>query len=345
MIAMARSLVFALAILIFNYQTTAYAAGPAVLFEAGSGKILYAEDANRLWYPASLTKMLTAYIAFEEIRDGKISLKEHLICSPRANRQPPSKIGLPVGGQMTVKLGLEALIVKSANDVAVMIAEKVSGSVEEFAKRMNKTAKRLGMTKSRFFNPHGLPDGRQVTTARDMALLAQAIIRDFPQHAGLFTQTHVRIGKRKLRSHNDLLRTYKGTDGMKTGFVCASGFNVVASATRNNRRLVAVVLGAKSSANRRVRAKKLFNHGFENYEWKALFESKNLSELALEDPRGPRNMRRRLRSWSCGNRPRRVAKRKTKKVKKSTKKPKSKTVKRASVKAKPKQKKAPVKRQ
>lgn len=299
--------------------TFSHASGPVVLFEAVSGKVLYAEDENRLWYPASLTKLMTAYIAFEDIRDGKVTLKEYITTSRLAHRQPPSKIGLPIGRQMTLQLGLEALIVKSANDVAVMIAEKISGKYSTFIARMNTTAKRLGMSRTRFFNANGLPDGRQVTTARDMALLANAIIKDFPQYANLFQQKHVRVGKRRMRSHNDLLRTYDGTDGMKTGFICASGFNVIASATRNNKRLVAVVLGAKTSRNRRKRAIKLFDHGFEHYQWKALFDPKTIHELEESDMRGPRNMRKRLVSWSCGNRPRRKKKRvKKKKPKKTT---------------------------
>ncbi|MEM7621397.1 MAG: D-alanyl-D-alanine carboxypeptidase family protein [Pseudomonadota bacterium] len=297
-----------------NGMLSSFAAGPAILFDAKTGHVLYAEDENRLWYPASLTKMMTAYIVFEDLRDGKITEKEYIISSPLAHKQPPSKIGLPIGGQMSVKLALETLIVKSANDVAVMLAEKISGDFDTFVNRMNTTAKKLGMTNTRFFNPNGLPDGRQVTTARDMALLTKAIIHDFPQHAELFLQKHVRIGKKRLRSHNDLLRTYTGTDGMKTGFICASGFNVVASASRDNTRLVAVVLGARSSLQRRKRAMKLFNHGFNYHKWKAIFTPQKLDELTQEDLRGPKNMRRRLASWSCRNRRRRT------KIKKNNKK-------------------------
>lgn len=283
---------------------TASAAGPAILFEAESGNIIYAEDANRLWYPASLTKMMTAYIAFEEIKAGRLSLTDQLTASVHSSRQAPSKIGLPVGRQMSVDLGLQTLIVKSANDVAVMIAEKISGNVHDFADRMNKTARKLGMNRTRYYNPNGLPDGRQITTARDQGVLAQAIIKNFPEHAPLFKQIYVHVGKRKLRSHNDMLRKYVGSDGMKTGFVCASGFNVVTSATRNKRRLVAVIMGATNSAKRRVRAMKLLNYGFGIYKWKNLYEPVNIKNSAdgINDLRGPKNMRYTVASGSCNRR-------------------------------------------
>jgi len=204
---------------------------------------------------------------------------------------------------LSVVLSLKLLIVKSANDVAVMLAEGISGTEEAFVKRMNKTAKRLGLHRSRFYNPNGLPDARQVVTARDMAILAQALLKDFPQHAHMFALTSVKIGKKRLRSHNGLLRTFDGADGMKTGFICASGYNVVASATRNGRKLIAVVLGAKTGGVRRQRAEDLLEHGFQLYQWKTLFfknpDIKGPSDS--QDFRGPKNMRRSSRSYACGN--------------------------------------------
>ena len=302
-------------------------AGPALLFDAENGNIIYAEDENRLWYPASLTKMMTAYIAFEEIKAGRLSLKDELVSSPYAHKQPPSKIGLPIGRKISLDLGLQALIVKSANDVAVMIAEKISGNVDNFSKRMNDTAKKLGMTRTRFYNPNGLPDGRQVTTALDMGRLTQALIKNFPEHSNFFKQIYVRIGKRRLRSHNDILRKYNGADGMKTGFVCASGFNIVSSATVNKRRLVAVVMGAKNSATRRVRVIKLLNYGFNMYDWKMLYGPTPINKLSYDTPdhRGPKNMRYRLTSTSCaGRRIRKKIRKKVKKKKSKIKKVKSK---------------------
>ncbi len=256
------------------------AAGPALLTEPSTGLVLYAEDADQPWRPASLTKLMTAYLAFEAIRDGQLSPEDVVISSKLSQSQPPSKLGMPLGAQLKVDLAVKALIVKSANDVAIMLAEKVGGSVENFVDMMNRTAARLGMTNTKFVNPNGLPvfnpDGnteapeQAVTTARDMALLANMILREFPQYAGIFAITEMRIGNRLVTTHNGLLKSYDGADGMKTGFVCAAGYNVVASATRNGRQLVAVVLGERSGAARTVRAAGLFEHGFEIYPWKAV---------------------------------------------------------------------------
>ncbi len=254
------------------------AAGPALLTEPATGLVLYAEDADQPWRPASLTKLMTAYLAFEAIRDGKLSPEDMVISTKLSQSQPPSKLGLPLGQQLKVDLAIKALIVKSANDVAVMLAEKIGGNSESFVEMMNKTAKRLGMTNTKFVNPNGLPvlnpdeteaPEQAVTTARDMALLANMILKEFPQYAGIFAMTEVKIGTRLVTTHNGLLKSYEGADGMKTGFVCAAGYNVVASATRNGRQLVAVVLGENSGAARTIRAAGLFEHGFEIYSWKA----------------------------------------------------------------------------
>ncbi|MBT3071459.1 D-alanyl-D-alanine carboxypeptidase [Rhodomicrobium sp. Az07] len=254
-------------------------AGPALLTEPATGLVLYAEDADLPWRPASLTKLMTAYLAFEAIRDGRLSPEDMLTSTALSRSQPPSKFGLPLGAQIKVDLGIKALIVKSANDVAVMLAEKIGGSNEAFVDQMNRTAKRLGMTNTKFVNPNGLPqfnpDGTEtpdqaVTTARDMALLSNMILKEFPQYGHIFSMTEVRVGNRLLTSHNSILKRYDGADGMKTGFVCAAGYNVVASATRNGRQLVAVVLGERSSGARTIRAAALFEHGFEIYPWKAV---------------------------------------------------------------------------
>lgn len=267
-------------------------AGPALLFDPQRGTILYEEDMDALWHPASLTKMMTAYLVFEAIRDGKFTFKDKVIASPLAHAQAPSKIGLPIGAQMSVELALKTLIVKSANDVAVMLGEKVGGTLPKFIKMMNDAARRIGMERSRFVNPNGLPDDRQVTTARDMGLLARAIILEFPEYDWLFKLGHVKIGKKRLRSHNGLLRSYKGADGMKTGFVCASGYNIVASATRNGRQLVVVVLGGRSGGVRNVRAAELLDHGFRRFGWGSLFRKK-IDQVAIKASltEGPQNMR------------------------------------------------------
>lgn len=257
-------------------------ASPALVIEPKSGLVIYAEDADQLWHPASLTKLMTAYLTFEALRDGKLSLADKVTCSEYARSQPPSKIGLPVGAEMTVELALKALIVKSANDVAVMLSERIAGSEQAFVDRMNETARRLGMTKTHFFNANGLPHDQQVTTARDMAILGRAIMKEFPERADLFSLPSVQIGKRVLRSHNKLLKTFEGANGMKTGFICASGFNVVASATRGDLSILAVVLGEKSSGARTARASRLIQHGFDYYAWKTMFSTK-LEQMAMNE--------------------------------------------------------------
>ena len=291
-------------------------AGPALLFDPHKGTILYQEDMDALWHPASLTKLMTAYLTFEALRDGKLTFKSRISVSKNANSQAPSKIGLPVGASMSADLALRALLVKSANDVAVMLAEAVAGSEPAFIKRMNETAKRLGMRRSRFVNPNGLPDDRQITTARDMGYLARALIKDFPQYKHYLSLPYVKIGKRRLRNYNKLLRTFEGADGMKTGFVCASGFNLVASATREGRQLVAVVLGGRSGSQRNERAAKLLEHGFKRYSWRALF-GKNIDKVTIQASltEGAPN----LRSTVCARR-RVVRRKKSTRRKRSVKK-------------------------
>ncbi len=261
------------------FQTAFASASPSLLVEPSTGLVLYAEDADLPWRPASLTKLMTAYLAFEAIRDGRLSPEDVVTASDRAVKEPPSKLGLPVGAQLKVDLALKALIVKSANDVAMMLAEKIGGDEATFVEMMNKTAKRLGMTNTNFVNPNGLPvlspDGKEasiqaVTSARDMALLASMLLREFPQYAEIFAMTEVKIGNKNIPTHNGLLRSYEGADGMKTGFVCASGYNLVASASRDGRKLVAVVLGETSGNARTIRAAGLFEHGFTIYPWKAV---------------------------------------------------------------------------
>lgn len=292
-------------------------AGPALLFEASSGKVIYAEDPDRLWHPASLTKIMTAYVAFEAIRDGHLAKDSKLVASEASVKEPPSKVGLPVGATMSLDLALKALIVKSANDVAVMLAQAVSGDVEKFVQRMNATAKRLGMSRTHFVNPNGLPETAQVTTARDLAKLSQAVVRDFPQHAELWSMPSFVIGKQRLSSHNGLLKTLEGADGLKTGFICDSGFNIVASATRDGRRLMAVVLGEPSSRDRTIRASSLLEYGFEHYGWKTFFSTVNLETLPLDqNPKPVVSIRDSVLSWGCGYRPKSV-KRKTLKKRKA----------------------------
>lgn len=298
-----------LALLCAAFLASGAQAGPKLLFDPADGKVLYAEDVDDRWYPASLTKLMTAYLVFEALEAGRITLETKITTSEAAHAQPPSKIGLPVGGQMSVDLGLQSLIVKSANDVAVMLAEAVSGSEQAFVAQMNATAARLGMTRTHFVNPNGLPASEQVTTARDLARLSIAVTRDFPQYAHLWAVRDFRIGKRRLGTHNGLLKTYVGADGLKTGFICDSGFNMVATATRDGRQLMAVVLGEPSGQERTLRAAGLLDHGFATYDWKMLFGSPSLDTLPLSsDPKPVMSVRDTVTSWSCGRRPSRVVK-------------------------------------
>ncbi len=270
------------------------AAGPSLLIEPQNGLVLYAEDADLPWRPASLTKLMTAYLTFEAIRDGRLSPEDTVISTQAAQSQPPSLLGLTVGHQLKVDLAVKALIVKSANDVAMMLADKIGGSQENFVDMMNKTAQRLGMTNTHFVNANGLPvfvsenvEGpeQSVTSARDMAILASMILKEFPQYAPIFAMTEVKIGNRMVTTHNSLLRAYDGADGMKTGFICAAGYNLVASATRDGRQLVAVVLGENSGSARTLRAAALFEHGFEIYPWKTMM-APTLASWPVETPEG-----------------------------------------------------------
>jgi D-alanyl-D-alanine carboxypeptidase len=298
------------------------AAGPALVIEVSNNKVLHAEEADSSWHPASLTKIMTAYLVFEALKAGKLELKSKISCSAAANGQPPSKIGLPVGGEMTVDQGLQALIIKSANDVAVMLAESVAGNEAAFVANMNATAKRLGMDRTVFVNPNGLPAPAQVTTARDLAKLARAIINDFPEYAHYWAKPEMRLGKNRLVTHNGLLRSFEGADGMKTGFTCDSGFNVVATASRDGRRIIAVVLGENSSGERNLRAASLLEYGFQQTGWKQLFTSTTLDNMPLATAATVKSVRNDVSSWGCKERKARVAKAKGKKktVAKSAKK-------------------------
>lgn len=253
-------LVLALAVLIG--QASGAFAGPTLVFEAMTGRIIAGEGENEPWHPASLTKLMTAYVAFHAIKSGRIALDSEITYSSQAAAQPPSKIGMRPGSTIKLDLALEALLVRSANDLAVAIAENVSGSVPKFVHVMNETARRLGMGGTYYANPHGLPDIRQVTTAHDLGILTSAIIREFPDYQHYFKEPFVQIGSQRYSNRNGLLRQMKSADGMKTGYVCSSGYNLIASATRDGRRLVAVVLGAKSGGGRTVIAESLLEKGF-----------------------------------------------------------------------------------
>jgi D-alanyl-D-alanine carboxypeptidase len=238
------------------------AAEALLVIEAESGKVLFAQNAGYPWYPASVTKLMTAYVTLRAVKEGRLTLDRPLTVSSNAVAQAPVKMGFGSGTQVTVDNALKMLMVKSANDIAVVLAEGVAGSIENFADQMNWNARRLGMAQSSFVNPNGLPADDQISSARDLAILARALIREFPEYDYYWHLPGIRMGKMVQRNYNTLIGRYPGADGMKTGFICASGFNLVASATRDGKRLIAVVLGAPSSAVRALKAAQLLERGF-----------------------------------------------------------------------------------
>ncbi len=254
----------ALAALIGLTLLSASAAGatPLLVMDARTGQVLVEQEATRPWYPASLTKLVTVYVALKAVRQGRLKLDTPLLVSTRAARMPPSKMGFKPGQEVTLDNALKMLMVKSANDLAVTVAEGVSGSVESFAVEMNRVAAELGMRESHFVNPNGLHNPAHVSSARDMGVIGAALFRDFPEHADLFGIGALSLNGKIIPTHNGIMGRYPGADGMKTGFVCASGFNVVASATRGGRRLIVVVMGYPNAKSRTLKAASLFDEGF-----------------------------------------------------------------------------------
>ncbi len=243
--------------------TAAPTAGAYLVFDARTSEVVAKHNPDQVWYPASVTKLMTAWVTLQAIRAGRIRPTSPVPMTAAASRQPPSKMGFKVGEVVTVDNALKIIMVKSANDVSQALAEAVGGSKEAFVAEMNRQARLLGMRSSRWSNPHGLPDASQVTTARDLGLLARALLAEFPEASGLWRLPAIQIGDDVIRNHNHLLDRFPGADGMKTGFICSSGFNVVASASRGGRRLVAVVLGSPNTRARAELAAELFTKGFE----------------------------------------------------------------------------------
>ncbi len=259
--SMARRAMLGVAVALALGAASAHAT-PYLVVDADSDQVLMENEATAPWYPASLTKLMTVYVALDAVRNGKLTLDTPLIMSARAARMPPSKMGFRPGTEVTLDNALKMLMVKSPNDVAVMVAEGVSGSVEAFADDMNAAAQRLGMHESHFVNPNGLHNPAHVSSARDMAIVARALLHEFPDHADLFSIGALQLGNQYIPNHNGLLGRYPGADGMKTGFTCPAGFNVVASANHSGRRLIVVVLGAPTARSRNQEAANLFDRGF-----------------------------------------------------------------------------------
>ena len=257
--------IFFISILLFCitiFQSSADARYASIVIDERTGKVLHASNPDRQRYPASLTKMMTLYMVFDALDRGKLKLNQRLRVSRRAQGMAPSKLGLKRGQSITVKDAILALITKSANDVAVVVAESLGKTEINFAKMMTRKARSLGMRKTRFRNASGLPNRRQVSTARDMATLARKLITDFPQFYHLFKTQRFSYKRRTYRNHNRLLRAYPGVDGIKTGYIRASGFNLVASTKRYGRRLIGVVFGGKSAKSRDRHMRKLFERAY-----------------------------------------------------------------------------------
>jgi D-alanyl-D-alanine carboxypeptidase len=234
----------------------------AIVIEARTGSVLIDAGADEPRFPASLTKMMTLYMVFEALRDGRTQLGSRIVMSEEAASRPPSKLGIPPGGGLTVEQAILALVTKSANDVAAAVGEHLAGSEERFAQMMTMRARSLGMTQTRFRNASGLPDWEQVTTARDMATLGRRLFTDFPNRYHYFGTVHFAWGRAQIRNHNRMLGDYDGADGIKTGFINASGFNIVTSAQRDGVRLVGATFGGSSWVERDRHMGALLDQGF-----------------------------------------------------------------------------------
>ena len=235
----------------------------AMVIDARTGEVLHSRNADTRLHPASLTKMMTLYIAFEAVRNGEISLDTMVRISKHAASEPPSKLGLRSGQRISLRHLIRAAAVKSANDAATAIGEAISGSEAAFARRMTRTAKALGMTRTTFKNAHGLTESGHMSTARDMTTLGRHLLYDFPQYYNLFSRRSANAGIKSVSNTNRrLLDAYRGADGIKTGYTRAAGFNLVASAERGNERVIATVFGGTSTAARNAKVAELLDLGF-----------------------------------------------------------------------------------
>lgn len=258
---------FALLILMLPFKVHAESLTtkrPYILIDAQSGAILASQKANDRWHPASLTKLMTAYVTFRAIKQGEIKEGSPVVISAASTKQPPSKMGYKQGVKLRIDTALEIIIIKSANDVSHALGQSVAGSLNNFVSRMNKEAKRLGMVNTRFTNSNGLHNKNQYSSARDMALLSAQILKEFPQYAYMFESVGIKTPAKTHYTYNLLLERFNGANGMKTGFVCASGYNMVGSASRNGKNLIAVVLGASSQTDRALSAAHLLETGFKS---------------------------------------------------------------------------------
>lgn len=234
----------------------------AFIMDADTGVILHQSNADKVLHPASLVKMMTLTMAFEALAAGRLSLRDRIPISSHAASMQPSKIGIPAGGSISVEDAIYALVTKSANDIAVAMGEKLGGTESQFAAMMTRRAREIGMTKTVYKNASGLPNSAQVTTVRDQAKLSRYIIKTYPQYYEYFSTRNFTYRGVSHHNHNRLMSSYKGMDGLKTGFIAASGFNLAASAVRGDRRLIGIVFGGRTAASRNARMAELLDQGF-----------------------------------------------------------------------------------
>ncbi len=260
----------------------------AIVVDAKSGEVLYAKHEDSPRYPASITKIMTLYLTFEALAAGKLHPEDRVLVSPHAAAQAPTKLGVRAGDSVSVEEAMDGMATKSANDMAVAMAEKLAGTESRFAALMTLRAQELGMQNTHFANASGLPDSRQLTTARDIAILSRAVMRDYPQYYKLFSLQEFTFRGQVMANHNHLLGRMPGVDGLKTGFTNASGFNLAVSAVRDNRRLIAVVMGGPTTAQRDQNAEDLLLTGFDVMRRRAMGEkitvAQNLFEPELTGP-------------------------------------------------------------
>jgi len=258
----------------------------AIVVDANTGEVLYAKRADSPRYPASITKVMTMYLAMEAMAEGRIKSTDLITVSSRAASQPPTKLGLAAGDQITVDDAIKAIATRSANDMAVALAEHIGGTEQRFAALMTLRGQELGMSNTRFVNASGLPDSRQVSSARDIAILSRAVMRDYPQYYGYFSLRSFTFRGQTITNHNRLMGQFAGMDGLKTGYINASGYNLAASAVRDGRRLIAVVLGGRSGASRDDHVEDLLLTGFDVLKRRSLGETITVAQTMFEPVEG-----------------------------------------------------------
>ncbi len=256
--------VVATLVLLFASLPGSASAAPysAIVMDMRNGEVLHSRNADRRQHPASLTKMMTLYLTFEAVRDGRLKLDQRVRVSRHAARQPASKLYLKSGQRVTIRSLIRATAIKSANDAAMVLAEAIGGSQKAFARMMTRRARALGMKNTTFKNPHGLTARGHLSTARDMGILGRHLFFDFPEYYNIFSRKTTHAAGKRIWTTNRLLSNYRGADGIKTGYTRAAGYNLVASAHRGGKRVIAVIFGGRSSKQRNAKMARLLDMGF-----------------------------------------------------------------------------------